>query len=123
MITLFAIEWAILLQQQCGASSGGRLEGCGGQCQGCGPKCQHNGGVGVDPSLLEHTHIYLYTDSSTYMNQDLECQMLGPGGMPTSIVVYLKIEVRCYVVHFAYIIECQTTPCDLHSHIYCGWYS
>ena len=34
--------------------------------------------------------------------------------MPTSIVVYLKIEVSCYVVHFAYMIECV----KLHLAIY-----
>ena len=72
-------------------SSGERLEGCGGlQCQGCGSRCQRNGGVNVDPSLLRHTHIHLYTDSSGYVNQDLECRLFGQGGPSSFIGVYLK---------------------------------
>ena len=85
-------------------SSGERLEGCGGQkCQGCGSRCQRNGGVGVDPSLLRHTHIHVYTSSNAYENQDLECRLYGGGGIPSFIGVYLKEGGESCIVQFVYI--------------------
>ena len=71
-------------------SSGVRLEDCGGRCGDCGPKCVHNGGVGVDKPHLRRTDIHMYTDSSAYVNQDLECRMFGIGGTSAFIGVYLK---------------------------------
>ena len=71
-------------------SSGERLEQCQQYCQGCGTKCQRNGGVSVDPNLLRHTHIHMYTNSSAYVNQDLECRRLGTDGLSSFIGVYLK---------------------------------
>ena len=71
-------------------SSGKRLEQCNQTCQGCGIRCRGNGGVGVDPTLLGHTHIHMYTNSSAYVNQDLECRLLGSGGPSSIIGVYLK---------------------------------
>ena len=44
-------------------------------CGICSLFCQGNGGVGVDPPLNGHTDIRMYTDSTAYMNQDLECQV------------------------------------------------
>ena len=71
-------------------SSGVRLEDCGGRCGDCGGRCVHNGGVGMDMPLIRHTHIHMYTDSTAYVNQDLECQVYGPGGKSAFIGVYLK---------------------------------
>ena len=71
-------------------SSGERLEQCHQPCQGCGTKCRRNGGVGVDSSLLKHTHIHMYTNSSAYVNQDLGCRMFGSRGLSSFLRVYLK---------------------------------
>ena len=71
-------------------SSGQRLENCSAPCRGCGSRCERNGGVGVDPTLLKHTHIHMYTNSSAYVNQDLECRLKGSGGQSSFIGVYLK---------------------------------
>ena len=71
-------------------SSGERLEQCEQTCQGCGIRCHRNGGVSVDPSLLKHTHIHMYTNSHTYVNQDLECRLLESYGLSSFIGVYLK---------------------------------
>ena len=50
-------------------SSGERLERCGGHnFQSCGYRYQCNGGVGVDPALLNHTHIHImYILSQVHM--------------------------------------------------------
>ena len=72
-------------------SSGERLEQCHQTCQGCGTKCHRNGGVSVDPSLFKHTHIHMYTNSHAYVNQDLECRLLGASGLSGLFIgVYLK---------------------------------
>ena len=71
-------------------SSGERLEQCDQTCQGCGTICRRNGGVTVDPTLFRHTHIHMYTISSAYVNQDLECRLLGAWGPSLFIGVYLK---------------------------------
>ena len=72
-------------------SNGGQLQVChsGGPapCQACGLICQGNRGVGVDPPLNGHTDIHMYTDSPSYINQDLECQVSG--GQSAFIGVYL----------------------------------
>ena len=70
--------------------SGERLVQCYQVCEGCGTRCQRNGAVNVDPTLLRHTHIHMYTNSSAYVNQDLECRLLGSGGQSSFIGVYLK---------------------------------
>ena len=93
-------------------NSGERLERCGRQkCQGCDSRCQRNGGVGVGLSLLRHTHIHMYTNSSAYVNQDLECQWFGQGSRSSFIGVYLKdggescivqytcLNVKIYAIH------------------------
>ena len=46
-------------------------------CRDCGGRCVNNGGVGVDPPLLRRTHIHMYTNSTVYVNQDLECRTFG----------------------------------------------
>ena len=71
-------------------SSGERLTQCIARCLGCGTICQRNGGVGVGPTLLKHTHIHMYTNSSAYVNQDLECRLLESGGLSSFLGVYLK---------------------------------
>ena len=53
----------------------GKLDDCGGPCMACGPNCQGNGGVGVDTQVQTRTNIHMYTDSTKYMNQDLECRV------------------------------------------------
>ena len=71
-------------------SNGERLEQCNQTCQECGTRCRRNGGVSVNPTLLGHTHIHMYTNSNAYVNQDLECRLLGSGGPSSIIGVYLK---------------------------------
>ena len=73
-------------------SSGGQLMVCRYNtspvpCYDCGPLCRGNGAVGVDPQDSEHTDIHMYTDSPSYVNQDLECQVSG--GQSAFIGVYL----------------------------------
>ena len=74
-------------------SSGGQLQVCHkffgpAPCLDCGTLCQGNGAVGVDPPLNGHTDIHMYTDSTAYVNQDLECQVSD--GQSAFIGVYLK---------------------------------
>ena len=57
-------------------------------CGDCGPLCAGNSAVGVDPQDNGHTDIHMYTDSPSYVNQDLECQVFG--GPSAFIGVYLK---------------------------------
>ena len=68
---------------------------CGAPCIACGRRCQGNGGVGVDPPLNGHTDIHMYTNSTAYMNQDLECQVSG--GQSAFIGVYLINGGECCV--------------------------
>ena len=70
--------------------NGVQLENCGGLCLNCGSRCVHNGGVGVDMPLIRRTHIHIYTDSTAYVNQDLECTVFDIRGPTASIGVYLK---------------------------------
>ena len=65
-----------------------QLEACGVNCIVCGYRCRGNGGVGIDPALSGHTNIHMYTDSTAYVNQDLECRVSG--GQSAFIGVYLK---------------------------------
>ena len=63
-------------------SNGGQLLVCHDHsglvlCGDCGGRCRHNGAVGVDPQDSEHTDIHMYTNSTAYMNQDLECRVSG----------------------------------------------
>ena len=73
-------------------NSGGPLTPCGGnnpvRCLSCGGICRANGGVGPDPPLNGLTYIHIYTDSTGYRNQDLECRVAG--GQSAFIGVYLK---------------------------------
>ena len=70
--------------------SGVRLIDCNAHCEDCGDKCVHNGGVAVDKPDLRHTHIHMYTDSTAYVNQDLECKLFAGHGPTAFIGVYLK---------------------------------
>ena len=79
-------------------SSGGQLAVCQGfhgpePCADCGGRCLNNGAVGVDPQVNEHTDIHMYTDSPSYVNQDLECRVSG--GPSAFIGVYLKDGGEC----------------------------
>ena len=69
-------------------SNGGRLSNCIAPCRDCGGRCVGNGGVNVDPPLTGHTNIHMYTDSTAYVNQDLECR--APVNQSAFIGVYLK---------------------------------
>ena len=71
-------------------SSGGALEECAQPCRDCGGRCVRNGGVGADPPLLRHTHIHMYTNSTAYVNQDLECRTFGGASSSVFIGVYLQ---------------------------------
>ena len=74
-------------------NSGGQLVVCPAPCGNCGGRCQGNGGVGVDPPLNGLTDIHMYTDSTAYMNQDLECRVSG--GPSAFIGVYLVNGGEC----------------------------
>ena len=76
-------------------SRGGQLEKCLTPCINCGPVCRGNGGVGVDPQDNGHTDIHMYTDSSSYVNQDLECRVSS--GQSAFIGVYLINGGECCV--------------------------
>ena len=74
-------------------SGGGQLLECmdndsPAPCLGCGPRCQANGAVGQDDPVNGHTDIHMYTNSSAYVNQDLECRVSG--GQSAFLGVYLK---------------------------------
>ena len=69
-------------------SGGGQLEACHQSCGDCGPRCVRNGGVGVDPHSNGQTDIHMYTGSSAYVHQDLECRVSG--GQSAFIGVYLE---------------------------------
>ena len=71
-------------------------------CGDCGSLCQGNGGVGVDPQDNEHTDIHMYTNSTAYVNQDLECRVSY--GQSAFIGVYLINEGECCVLY--YITAC-----------------
>ena len=69
-------------------SGGEQLEACAAPCNDCGGRCIRNGAVGLDPRDGTHTDIHMYTDSPSYVNQDLECQVSS--GQSAFIGVYLK---------------------------------
>ena len=74
-------------------SSGEQLQECRNDveptpCLDCGPRCQANGAVGQDDPVNGHTDIHMYTDSTAYVNQDLECRVSG--GQSAFIGVYLE---------------------------------
>ena len=72
------------------SSDGMQLEPCITPCKDCGGRCIRNGAVGVDPQDDEHTDIHMYTDSTAYVNQDLECRV---SSVPSALIgVYLKGE-------------------------------
>ena len=74
-------------------SNGAQLEPCSTHCHDCGGRCLGNGAVGVDPQNNEHTDIHMYTDSSAYVNQDLECRVSS--GQSAFIGVHLKDGGEC----------------------------
>ena len=65
-----------------------QLVACPLPCQDCGGRCVGNGGVGVDPPLKGQTDIHIFTISSAYVNQDLECR--APNDLSAFIGVYLE---------------------------------
>ena len=69
-------------------SNGGQLGDCIEPCRDCGGLCLGNGAVGVDPPHNGRTDIHMYTDSTAYANQDLECRVSS--GPSAFIGVYLK---------------------------------
>ena len=74
-------------------NTSGPLTPCAGfanplPCQGCGTRCRYNAAVGPDPQLNGSTNIHIYTNSTGYRNQDLECRVTG--GPSAFIGVYLK---------------------------------
>ena len=84
-------------------SNGGQLMVClddtgPAPCRFCGFLCQYNGAVGVDPPLNGHADIHMYTDSHSYMNQDLECRVSS--GPTAFIGVYLVNGGEFMVSHF-----------------------
>ena len=78
-------------------NSSRQLVPCGTLCGDCGPLCQGNGGVGVDPPLNGRTNIHMYTESTAYVNQDLECRVSG--GQSAFIGVYLKNQGELMSMH------------------------
>ena len=86
-------------------NSGGELEECPQPCRDCGPKCVSNGGVGVDPPLLKHTRIHMYTNSAAYVNQDLECRTFGVASSSIFIGVYLKDGGEYHNIIFFFILH------------------
>ena len=66
----------------------GPLEDCGRPCKACGGNCLRNSGVGEDSPVNGRSDIHLFTTSSAYVNQDLECRVSG--GQSAFIGVYLK---------------------------------
>ena len=69
-------------------SDGIPLGACLSPCMDCGGRCIRNDGVGVDPQDNEHTDIHMYTESTAYVNQDLDCKLSSD---PSAFIgVYLK---------------------------------
>ena len=85
-------------------SNGSDLEDCGEPCRDCGSRCVRNGGVGKDSPLLRFTRIHMYTNSTAYVNQDLECRLYGQGSSSIFIGVYLKDGGESSIVYI--------TPCN-----------
>ena len=82
-------------------NSGGQLAVCRNgttpaPCGDCGGRCVGNGAVGVDRQNNEHTDIHMFTDSPSYINQDLECRVSS--GQSAFIGVYLKDGGECGTV-------------------------
>ena len=69
-------------------SSDGSLEDCVPACLACGGRCIRNGGVGEELPVNGRSDIHLFTTSSAYVNQDLECRVSG--GQSAFIGVYLQ---------------------------------
>ena len=103
-------------------NTSGPLTPCAGfanpqPCRGCGVRCRQNGGVGLDPQLNGHTNIHIYTDSTGYRNQDLECRVTG--GQSAFIGVYLVDGGRRSMVRCNSCISAITRTCmhaDAHTH-------
>ena len=82
-------------------------------CGFCGPRCRGNGAVGVDPHNNEHTDIHMFTDSHSYVNQDLECQVSSD--QPAFIGVYLKKGGE----HDPLLITLMFTMCTKKTRVQC----
>ena len=85
-------------------NNGGLLEECAQPCRDCGGRCVRNGGVGADPPLLRHTHIHMYTNSTAYVNQDLECRTFGLASSSIFIGVYLKDGGEYHNILFRFLL-------------------
>ena len=85
-------------------NNGGLLEECAQPCRDCGGRCVRNGGVGADPPLLRYTHIHMYTNSTAYLNQDLECRMFGLASSSIFIGVYLKDGGEYHNILFRFVL-------------------
>ena len=97
-------------------SDGGQLAVCitntgPAPCRDCGARCLGNGGVGVDPLLNGSTDIHMYTNSPSYVNQDLECRVSS--GPSAFIGVYLMNGGEFVVAHYNTIIQ-HFGPCTSH---------
>ena len=86
-------------------SSGVQLQVCYVNCRDCGHRCRGNGGVGMDYPHNGHTDIHMYTNSSAYVNQDLECRVSG--GQSAFIGVYLVNEGECCVSYVLIYCTCS----------------
>ena len=78
---------------------------CGVACLACGGRCQGNGGVGVDPQDMVHRDIHIYTDSTAYVNQDLECRVSSD--QSAFIGVYLINGGECCVLYVLIYCTCS----------------
>ena len=81
----------------------GRLVACATPCMACGSICQGNGAVGVDAQVQTHTDIHMYTDSTAYVNQDLECRVSDRLPIKSAFIgVYLINGGECCVSYELY---------------------
>ena len=104
-------------------SNGGQLLDCRQPCRDCGGRCRTNGGVGVDRPINGSTDIHMYTDSPSYVNQDLECQVSSD--QSAFIGVYLinggEFSILC-LLHSLLITLCPINTlvrvmCFAHQHV------
>ena len=102
-------------------------------CIFCGGRCRNNGGVGVDPPLNGHTDIHMYTDSPSYVNQDLECRVssgqsafigvnLGNGGQLVMSLSNLAVQIIQHMdpvpvtldnINYSTVIMINNIPCNV----------
>ena len=96
-------------------SGGVQLEVCLTPCLDCGGRCIRNGAVGVDPQDSVHTDIHMFTNSPSYVNQDLQCQVFDGLMVQSAFIgVYLVNEGefawhQTKMVSLNYISRCYST--------------